>query len=289
MKAKRNVPSSSAGLAAWAAVSVVLPLLASSPASATHLFGNINGNPHTVAHINPPAEVTLDPEPVTELHVTSARILLALATQGLDADGADNNAATAGDNWTINAGALSANSLKVEFYRAFVDTEPNATCGSFTFNNNQTFHHTGGAALCLTYHPHAGDPVDIRWIQAVLTDAPGNRHAATPFLGRTLYLDNFHKPVGDPFYEPGAAANAGAFYDAPFRGIAGNIDWEADVFVATGNLATRTLTIYDGARWGFQITVPEPSSLAVFGASLIGFAALQLAAGVRRRRTHVAT
>jgi len=282
-----SVLSSPAGLAAWAAC-LALPLLASSPASATHLFGNVNGNPANAAHNNPDAIITLDPNPVTPLHAASQRLLGALTTQGFDADGADNNAATANDNWTITEGDLSANSLRVEFYRAFADTEPNATCGSFTFNNNPTVHHTGGAAICLTYHPHASDPVSIHWVQSILTNVPGNRKAGdnTTFPGRTLYLDNFPNPNGDPFYDTSFAANAGAFYDAPFRTIA-NVDWEADVYVVTGDLANRTLTIYDGARWGFEIKIPEPSTLVLFGVSLIGFGALRLAA--RRRPSYGAT
>ncbi len=271
--------------AVGAAVCLVLPLLVAAPARATHLFGNVNGNPHTVGHANPNATITLDPEPVTPLHAASQRLLGALATQGFDADGADNNAATAGDNWTITEGDLSADSLKVEFYRAYSDVRPGVTCGTFV-RAAETVHHTGGAAICLTYHPHVdkGDPVDIHWIQSILTNVPGDNKAAdnTSFPGRTLYLDNFANPNGHPYYDPGFAANAGAFLDRPRRAIA-NVDWEADVYVVTGNLAARTLTIYDGARWGFEIKVPEPSSLVLFGVSLAGFTILRLVAGARRR------
>lgn len=285
-------PSSSSDLAALTAACVVLPLLAASPAGATHLFGNVNGNLASAVHNNPNGKVILDPDPVVSLHVSSLRILSALATQGFDADGADNNLATVDDNWTITQGDLSENSLKVEFYRAFADTEPDATCGTITFNNNPTRHHSGGAAICLTYHAHQGDPTDIHWIQSILTNAPLNNKAddTTTFPGLTLHLDNFPGPNGNPYYDTAfdEAANATAFYDAAWRPL-GNVDWEADVYVATGNLANRTLAIYDGARWGFEIAVPEPSSVALFSVSLISFAVIRLAAGARRRLTQDAS
>src|SRR6185437_14785674 len=93
-------------------------------------------------------------------------------------------------------------SLNVEFYRSFVDTRPAATCGTFAIPS-QTTHpdHSGGAALCLTYHPHGTDPTNIHWIQAVLTNAPKDRYADTTFNGETLYLDNFGNPAGNPFYD----------------------------------------------------------------------------------------
>src|SRR5262245_13285656 len=153
---------------AWAALIALLP----APASADHLFGNINGKPHQAVHDPPrPGLARLDPDPVVGIHMGNCPWLLpALAVQGFDADGLDNIAGNA-DDWTVTFGSLSAMSLKVELYAAFVDTNPANTCGTFKIDAD-TDHHTGGAEFCLTYRPHDGDPKKdaAHWLQVIKTN-----------------------------------------------------------------------------------------------------------------------
>jgi len=53
------------------------------------------------------------------------------------------------------------------------------------------------------------------------------------------------------------------------------LDDEFQVFLATDNTTTKTLTIYGGVWWGYQAaTVPEPSTcfLLVSGCGIVAFA-----------------
>jgi hypothetical protein len=287
------MPSTKAVRVMLAAAATSVLLFAPLPANATHLFGAVNGNPAAADHTPPPrARITLDPDPVVELHAATVRILSALAVQGFDANGADNIAGNA-DDWTITEANLSEDSLRVVRYSAYADTSPAFNCGTVAVPAFGPNHHTGGAAFCLTYHPHAGDPAaaNIHWIQSILTNVPdpAARSDTTTFPGFSLYLDNLLNPPAemDPFYDTRGEANGDHFADVPRRPISkslGRVDWEADVFVVTGNLAAHTLTIYDGARWGFEIRVPEPSTIMLLGVSVLILGGRRLAAAEAKRR-----
>jgi hypothetical protein len=263
------------------ALPVVIALLPTQ-VDGSHIFGNLAGDPHQAHHTNPKGTSTLELDPVLGIHHLATGFLdPALAAQGFDSDGLDNIPGNL-DDWTITRGTLSANSLMVELYKAYADTRPPYTCGTRVLVE-ETEHHRGGAAICLTYHPNEGDPIgaDARWLQVIKTNAPlrgaqANTTVLPPF---SFYIDNVKNPVvGDPlsehpvftypFYElPVYTAVAGAYFsDRPFRlfpAPGAKIDWEAQVFITTGDLAARTLTIYDGAWWGFELetrAVPEPAA-----------------------------
>lgn len=272
--------------------------LFSSSANATHITGTLDGDPHEATHIGPPGRSTLDPDPVIEMHAGECPWLLpALAKLGMDADGTD-NAPGGGDDWTITFNSnLTEDSLSVDLYKAYVDTAPGYSCGAgankFTLAA-RTIHHTGGAAICLTYQPHEGDPTDIHWIQVVRTNflpppavIPAGDIDSTTFAPFHVFIDDglAGQAPGAPFYDTIGAANKGAFADRPRDALMPGIeDFDFQVFVATGDLPHNTLTIYDGAWWGFQLTVPGASTFGLLIVGLLGLVGHGRVTGAKRRR-----
>ncbi len=64
-------------------------------------------------------------------------------------------------------------------------------------------------------------------------------------------------------YTPkGYFANPTTFIDTPNSVLSNGLSDQFQVFLATDNTATKTLTIYDGVWWGYQaaLSVPEPST-----------------------------
>jgi len=253
--------------------------LGSSPVSATLMVPN--GNPTGAATAGP---VSLNPSPATYVVDDGTWLLPALAAQGI----------SAANGWTINFAPL-AGSITLQTYEAWTGTEPAENCGPF---NDPAVQRpgAGGANICLTYQPQGEDPSGsiVRWLQVIRTNSPtafGVTNGANAGGGFTLYIDNGwsgqSNPPTDPFYgaddddtSTGFHGNSVAFSDAPFRGIAPGIDWQAQAFVAIGSLSAKQLTIFDGVQWGFTI-VPEPGTFL-----LVAMGGLLLGAGRRARRDH---
>jgi hypothetical protein len=94
------------------------------------------------------------------------------------------------------------------------------------------------------------------------------------------YVDNIGNPPNNPFYDPIGTANATDFLDAASREYSFDTWWRAYTFIATGDLAARTLSISNQAvYWGFDDPIeyaaaPAPNALVLFG---LGSSVLMLA------------
>jgi hypothetical protein len=151
------------------------------------------------------------------------------------------------------------------------------------------------------------DPSITSWIQVIHTNDPnafGVSNGVYGGGGYTNYIDNGYAypptttgpPPQNPFYNNwmdfdsfvpnrgnGGNANGTDFVDGPSRYLTSGADWQAQVFLATwypnnpnDSLMGGTIDIYDGVWYGFNVSIPEPGTLSLFG----GFALLVL----RRRR-----
>lgn len=187
--------------------------------------------------------------------------------------------------WTITTGTLTG-TLNLDENYAWVDTEPAVARYGFNLGSvNRSG--AAGAQMAVGYTPGNGDPArnSVHWIQIIHTNSPSDFGTANGVgllndVGFTYYVDNGANNGANarvtPFYDAGYAANGQGFIDSPFR-YEPNVVWDAWCFLATGDLASRTLKIYDGWSWGFTTsTVPAPSSLALL--------ALAGAGASRRRR-----
>jgi hypothetical protein len=87
-------------------------------------------------------------------------------------------------------------------------------------------------------------------------------------------VDNPFSLNGAPYYDDGGAADSRNFLDNPWRVDAGlSHYWFAELYLVTGPAPTTPgqVTIYNGIKWGWKnSTVPEPSTLVVFGLGTLG-------------------
>lgn len=171
--------------------------------------------------------------------------------------------------WTLkNGGKLNKAKFSVSTYLA-----------SITGN-------TGRLEIQIDYTPGTGDPAKITdatnikatdavWTQSVATTAklagslPGN-----PYLDSPSGLSGTQ--LGPPAY-PFQYVDS-MFYDKPGRSATNS--WYAVAYLSQVDFTGKTVTVYDGVRWGFQVqAAPEPGTLAlaVAGAGLLGMT-------LRRRR-----
>ena len=177
--------------------------------------------------------------------------------------------------------------------------------GNFTldvYNAKHTAGLTGGAEILLRYTRGAGDPAasNLLWIQVVNTSAP-NGGETIPYpdvysgANSSSNLPFFFAPTEtklDPNPYVGAANiysssykvnGAGpnlnydlAFWDFPQRDA--NATWRGELFLAGYDSAKKSVVVYDGLNWGFDITAkaPEPGTDLLVGIALL---ALRLLTG----------
>jgi hypothetical protein len=262
----------------------LLHLLAGGPLPAAASLAIPNGNPTggpTASGVN--GSSTLDPSPAVYMAASDSTWLLpALNAQGINA----------GNGWTINMLPLEG-TITLQTYQPWVEAFPAVNCGSFSDAVTPNAG-AGGADICLTYQPQGEDPSGsiVRWLQVIRTNNPsafGTTNGVNQGGGYYVYIDNGFGgqtvPPTDPFYgadddnnATGYWGNSTAFVDQPARAFQTGLDWDAQVFIAFGDLNSKYLNIYDGVAWGFTL-VPEPNSLTLFA-----FGTLVLAMVRRARR-----
>jgi hypothetical protein len=267
------------------AVVGLLGSLAAAPLTATGSLLIPNGNPTggpTLSSAN--GSVTLDPSPALYMASSASTWLLpALGAQGI----------STGNGWTINLLPLAESTITLQTYRPWVEAFPAVSCGSFTdvLTPNAG---AGGADICLTYQGQGEDPngSSVRWLQVIRTNDPsgfGTTNGVNDGGGYYLYIDNGWPgqtvPPSDPYYgkdddinSTGYFGNSTAFVDQPSRAFQQGLDWDAQVFIAFGNLDAKLLNVYDGVAWGFTMT-PEPNTF-----TLVALGIVMLAVGRRGRR-----
>ncbi|MFN9965203.1 MAG: hypothetical protein ACK52F_00325, partial [bacterium] len=119
---------------------------------------------------------------------------------------------------------------------------------------------TVGADFRLQYNPAGGDPTpannELHWIQRVV-----NNHKLGAPHGTLDDKIDIVPSQDNPFYDTFGDADEDSFHDFPKRFDADkNHFWFADLYLVELT-APQTVTIYNGVRWGWTNTVPEPSSV----------------------------
>jgi hypothetical protein len=160
-------------------------------------------------------------------------------------------------SWTVGAGAGLSGTFQIHESTATID----GTIGS------------GGARLTVTYTRGASDPPlgNLEWIQIISTDRPLGGNTSP-------YVDGVPPPNSDafPFYWNAGAMDAAeksgnsySFEDNPSRpfpadpGPQGGMtttNWRADLFLASYDGISTSVTIYDGVGWGFTLSRYRPPS-----------------------------
>lgn len=260
-------------LAVWALVLALVP-----GAALADWDGSPKGGPDQTpgtasgSHNNCWLTSTLDPAPARQMD-DCPWLHNALEAQNMDGD----------HGWTITFAADLPGVITIDEYYAWVEEMPPVTNRHGTTYPGTAEGCIGGAVLDLNYDVVPPNPA-MRWIQVIRTDAPTPHGQANgydePGTDYYQYIDNGGNPAGDPFYDPVHTAGSDWFIDTPWRECACppcnfNCDWEAQLFMATGDPQTHTLTIYDdGVWWGFDFScIPEPSTLFLLLAAVAGLSA----------------
>jgi hypothetical protein len=152
---------------------------------------------------------------------------------------------------------------------------------------------SGSAEFLVRYERGPGDPAanTLHWIQTVDTSLRGNNvpnNEGIPYVD--VYASSYPAGAKLPFYfrpdetvldaNPyvgGANIRSSsytigantfnydlAFWDEPSRPIFNF--WRGELFLASYDVAGKTVTVYDGILWGFDV-VPEPSAMLIVFAS----------------------
>lgn len=202
---------------------------------------------------------------------------------GLEAQGYDTD-----HGWTITTGAELKGSVDIEKYYAWVTDDPVINIGGTNYGGRFNDKKAGGAVLQLSYTPGEGDPsgADLHWIQGIYTNDPSQHGQDRGYEGTdgyTQYIDNggnFDDPVVDPpnpFYDTSGVAGSDYFLDIPVRECEADCDteydWEAQVFLATADIANKKITMYEsGIWWGFEFKcepLPEPATFVLLLAGML--------------------
>ena len=147
----------------------------------------------------------------------------------------------------------------------------------------------GYAQLLIRYDRGTGDPAadSLFWIQTVNTSLRGNNVPGTEVIPYAdIYASSYPNGAKLPFYfrpdelvldtNPyvgqanirsssytigGNTYNYDiAFWDQPSRGVTSY--WQGELFLASYDALNKSVVIYDGVDWGFNV-VPEPASLGM--------------------------
>jgi hypothetical protein len=232
-------------------------------------------------------------------------LLPALAAEGFATrDPMSPRGYTGANGWTIRFIELSAQgTFTRQVYYPWADRAPDYSLGGLN-SSARNVPGNGGDRFSLTYSAGRGDPsgASAEWIQVIRANdasAQEKMYGYNAGGGYTYFLDNFYagnapakngtmNPTydggytismqgGQTIYTPkGYLANPTTFIDTPNSKLFNGLNVQFQAFLCTDNVATKTLTIYDGVWWGFQ-AVPEPSSWILL-ASACGVVAF-----VRRR------
>jgi hypothetical protein len=199
-------------------------------------------------------------------------------------------------DFRYGASGIFDGDFQLDQYGAWVNNEPAQNFYGFNFPA-QPRPGSGGGHVAVGYIPGQRGPAhaDARWLQVIRTNRPagwgqtwGANLAGDP--GFTWYIDNgwpgnAPPPGGfpaDPFYgaddndpNTGYAAVGRGLIDASSRTLEVGVRWEAWAFIAVRIDGGRSLRIYDGVYWGWEI-IPAPGTMGLLACA--GLVAL------RRRR-----
>ena len=246
-------------IAAVTGAMIALPAASRATMTVTYGGSTIHNHSDSVG----PVTVTLNPDPIQNVGEFFLRGDPSQAFK--DAMTKSKAAADWKDNLTFTYdGSLNGN-MTIDVYNAKMKT-----AGS------------GGAQLLAHYNRGVGDPnaSDLFWIQVVDTTKPNGGETA-PYPD--VYLSGYGAGSKLPFYfrpdettiDPNAYVGQKpirngnytvngvnydydlTFWDWPSRGPTNT--WRGELFLATYDSGAKTVKVYDGIYWGFDI-VPEPSS-----------------------------
>jgi len=258
--------------------------------------------------------VTATPNPLVYIPQGNCPWLLpALAAEGFAKADATNPRGYSGANgWTINFVELSnTGSFTRQVYYPWADKAPAYSLNGLNSAARNTAGN-GGDRISLTYTAGAGDPTgaSAEWIQVIKANdatATEKMYGYNAGGGYTYFLDNFYAAnvpsktgTMNPTYDGGYTvtgsgasttytpngyfANPTTFIDTPNSPLSNGLNDQFQVFLATDNATTKTLTIYDGVWWGYSAaSVPEPSTWILL-LSGCGIAALARRRDLRARR-----
>lgn len=252
---------------ALSGVVILLSLASRADAGLVAELGNPTAGPTSAAAANG-GKTTLIPSPAVFVAAGACPWLMpALAAQKF----------SAAEGWEISTANL-AGDIKMNVYAPWVDGAPAIGSGDIEAEATED-PGFGGAVITLNYTPQESEAkIQFHWIQVIHTNAPSPEELAFGSKSGAYInaLDNSEDGQDEmptsPYYDGVHAADATDFIDNPARPfVAGNdgkaIDFQAQVFLASGDLANKKLTIYDGVWWGFTntIVVPEPATFVLAG------------------------
>jgi len=259
------------------ASSVLLVALSASPAAASVFAGGATGD-KTKSDTDGKCvwRSTLNPEPALQMDRCS------WLDNALDAHDFDSD-----HGWTVSFASNLNGTIAIDEYYAWVTNKPTVTNRHGDTYGGGASGKIGGAVLDLNYDAGTGDPTgtSVHWIQVIRTNCPsdfGKNNGHDAGAGYYEYLDMAPNPGGNPYYDYTYAAGEDWFLDIPVRGCEAPCptycNWDAQVFLCTGDLTKKELTIYEeGVWWGFEFecdVVPEPSTIVIW--SLLGLVGLTI-------------
>jgi len=154
----------------------------------------------------------------------------------------------AGSKWTlVNGGALPGGKFEVDIFRALAE------------------YFRGGVEIDVLWSDYDGaDRNEFYWSQGIYDNySPATGDFISPIYKMDVNAAENFKPPLYPFQYTDRS-----FYDKP-EGPWPNAFFLAEAFLSKADYTNRMLTIYEGLQYGFVLSVPEPSSIALFGFGLL--------------------